>query len=134
MITAKKIFLSTLIIATCLTGCSKKEKTEPKPAEIASVAEAQAVPMSAMPADEKTAPTIINDNTTPVELNDSNPTTANNNLSDNPENSDNTDNNDTDNSAMENISEDAEVIDNEPASPNAPKATEHNDTLNQKLK
>lgn len=135
MITVKKIFLSTLVIATCLTGCSKNEKKEPTQADIASAAEAQAVPMSAMPADEKTTPAIINDNNTAVDLSgeitDSNtPSPA----SDNPENTDNTDNDDVDNSAMENISEDAEIIDDEPASPNAPKANDSTESVNQKVK
>lgn len=122
-----KTLLNTLIIGTLLTACSKNETPKPAETDVASVAEAQAVPMSAMPADTNNAPVIISDNNTNNDI--ANDTASTTNDTDIPEETEGGE----DNSAMENISEDAEIIDDEPASPNAPQVGETNDNVNQKV-
>lgn len=122
-----KTLLNTLIIGTLLTACSKNETSKPAETDVASVAEAQAVPMSAMPADTNNAPAIISDNNTNNDI--ANDTASTTNDTDIPAETEGGE----DNSAMENISEDAEIIDDEPASPNAPQVGETNDNVNQKV-
>lgn len=122
-----KTLLNTLIIGTLLTACSKNETQKPAETDVASVAEAQAVPMSAMPADTNNAPAIISDNNTNNDI--ANDTASTTNDTDIPAETEGGE----DNSAMENISEDAEIIDDEPASPNAPQVGETNDNVNQKV-
>lgn len=128
MTTSTKILLGTFIISTALTACNKTEQPQITQNNIASVAETQTVPMSAIPADDKTTPTIITDanTTTNVDI-----------VGEMPEIASTTNTTETatdnDNSAMENISEDAEVIDDEPASPNAPTTNDTTDNVNQKI-
>ena len=115
-----------LVAVFALTGCNKKTETQDN-AVAASVAESQAVPMSAAPADEKNAAAVNEANATV----DAGPDTASNASA--------TVTTDAlpasgaemegegaaDNSGMDKITENDKVIDNEPASPNAPKETEN---------
>ena len=133
----KTKLITSLFIMTVLglTACSKSEPTENTQANTASVAEAQAIPMSAAPADDKNAPVVINDSNATADLGGETAET----VTENEPNAsvaaavEGGDNN-IDNSEMEHISEDAEVIDSEPASPNAPKATDSQEkSVNQKV-
>lgn len=113
-----KLSMLTLLTAIVMTGCSKPEQVDEKPLSPASVAEAQAVPMSASPADDKTVPVVVSDNASAVATTTASGT--NGSVTDNPQEVE-VSAEEVDNSEMEKITEDAQVIDDEPASPDAPK-------------
>ncbi|ELA09476.1 hypothetical protein MOMA_03700 [Moraxella macacae 0408225] len=123
-ITIKKISLiGLLVLSVPLTACSKSEPVEKTSDNLASTTEA--IPMSAAPADENNAPAVINDGNAVADL-DSDVTVATSDVGEPIESG-------VDNSAMETISENDQVIDNKPASPNAPKADDNGADVNQKL-
>lgn len=136
-ITIKKISLiSLLALATALTACSKSEPTEKNADNLASAAEAQAMPMSAAPADENNAPVVINDSNATADLGSDIADSNASNVADTavtPEAGEPAEAG-VDNSAMETISENDQVIDDEPASPNAPKANDNSADVNQKVR
>lgn len=113
-----------------LTGCSKKDATDVNNATAASVAEA-APPMTAAPADDKGTPVVINESNANVDagsdINASVATSLDTSASavatDMPHEAGDVEGG-ADNSGMDKISENDQVIDNEPASPNAPRASE----------
>ena len=126
--TLAKITMLSLVSALTLTACDKKTDSTDN-AAAASAAESQAVPMSAAPADEKNSAAVTEANAnvdagpdatsasgtaaTPVDAMPASSTEA-----------DVTDDGGADNSDMDKITENDTVIDNAPASPNAPKATD----------
>lgn len=121
-----KAFLKLPITAICavllLTACSKSEQQAETPPSPASVAETQAVPMSAKPADDKAVPVVVPasvpTNTATATTNDVKETIT---IASIPADATEPPEEEADNSDMENITEDAPVIDDEPASPDAPK-------------
>lgn len=123
--------LSILGLAAVLaaTGCNKKTQTTDNTAA-ASVAESQAVPMSAAPADGKRSVAIDEANATvdagPDATNNTSATATAQALpaSGVEVEASGEGEGEADNSDMDKISENDTVIDNEPASPNAPKAQE----------
>lgn len=125
--------LSILGLAAVLaaTGCNKKTETTDNTAA-ASMAESQAVPMSAAPADNKNTAAVNEANATV----DAGPDATNNTSAavtaqalpasgvEVEASGEGEGEGEADNSDMDKISENDQVIDNEPASPNAPKAQE----------
>jgi len=120
-------FAATLVLsmAVALTACSKKSDDENTNANAASAAEATAAPMSAAPADDQGNAAVVNENTAAL---DAGPDVAASVSADTGMASGTADTNTealegaVDNSGMDKISENDQVIDNEPASPNAPRA------------
>lgn len=109
-----------------LTACQKPDEPAAE-TTAASVTEPQTMPMSAAPADDdNNAPPLINENTAALDAGPDVNATADA-AADMPA-SNATDGEPlegaADNSAMENISENDQVIDSEPADPNAPKASD----------
>lgn len=122
--------LSILSLAAVLaaTGCNKKTETTDN-ATAASVAESQAMPMSAAPADGKHSVAIDEANATvdagpDTAANASAPATTAEAMPASGTEVEAVSEGEADNSGMDKITENDKVIDNEPASPNAPKAVE----------
>lgn len=129
--TLAKITMLSLVSALTLTACDKKTDSTDN-AAAASAAESQAVPMSAAPADEKNSAAVTEANATvdagpdatsasgtaatPV---DAMPASNTSNSE-----AEAADDGAADNSDMDKITENDTVIDNAPASPNAPKASD----------
>ena len=113
-----------------LTACQKPDEPAAE-TTAASVTEPQTMPMSAAPADDdNNAPPLINENTAALDAGpdvNANAAAGADAAADMPA-SNATDGEPlegaADNSAMENISENDQVIDSEPADPNAPKASD----------
>ena len=125
-VTLSKIGMIGLVTLLAVTGCQKKaEETDNTSA--ASTAEAQAVPMSAAPADDSKAPAIVNETNATVDLGAETAASAaaSAGVASSAELEDGAEG-EADNSAMDKITENDLVIDNEPASPNAPRAAESN--------
>ena len=125
--TLAKITMLSLVSALTLTACDKKTDSTDN-AAAASVAESQAVPMSAAPADEKNSAAVTEANATvdagPDATSASGTATTVDAMPASNTEADATDDGGADNSAMDKITENDTVIDNAPASPNAPKATD----------
>lgn len=121
--------LSILSLAAVLaaTGCNKKTETTDN-ATAASVAESQAIPMSAAPADGKRSVAIDEANATvdagPETVANASATAAAEAIPASGTEVESVSEGEADNSGMDKITENDKVIDNEPASPNAPKAIE----------
>ncbi|MFW2177817.1 MULTISPECIES: hypothetical protein [unclassified Moraxella] len=117
-------FVSLLMMG--MVGCGNKETATENTANPASVAEAQAVPMSAAPADDKGTPVLVNETNATVDAGPdaSLPASTAVAMDMPPASGAEVMEGGADNSAMDKISEHDQVIDNEPASPNAPKAPE----------
>lgn len=124
--TLAKITMLSLVSALTLTACDKKTDSTDN-AAAASVAESQAVPMSAAPADEKNSAAVTEANATvdagPDATSASGTATTVDAMPASTE-ADATDDGGADNSDMDKITENDTVIDNAPASPNAPKASD----------
>ncbi|MCG8148187.1 hypothetical protein H9W84_08610 [Moraxella sp. PS-22] len=124
--TLAKITMLSLVSALTLTACDKKTDSTDN-AAAASAAESQAVPMSAAPADEKNSAAVTEANATvdagPDATNASGAATTVDAMPASTE-ADAADDGGADNSAMDKITENDTVIDNAPASPNAPKASD----------
>ena len=124
--TLAKITMLSLVSALTLTACDKKTDSTDN-AAAASAAESQAVPMSAAPADEKNSATVTDANATvdtgPDATNASGTATTVDAMPASTE-ADAADDGGADNSDMDKITENDTVIDNAPASPNAPKASD----------
>lgn len=116
--------ISVTLILT-VTGCHKKTDTTADMA--ASATASQAVPMSAAPADDNKNPAVINENTAAL---DAGPDAAASaaTMDSVASGNDAVEEGGADNSAMDKITENDKVVDNEPASPNAPKAADEGDT------
>ena len=128
--TLAKITMLSLVSALTLTACDKKTDSTDN-AAAASAAESQAVPMSAAPADEKNSAAVTEANATVDAGPDATSasgtaTTVDAMPASNTSNSEAeaVDDGGADNSAMDKITENDTVIDNAPASPNAPKASD----------
>lgn len=125
--TLAKITMLSLVSALTLTACDKKTDSTDN-AAAASAAESQAVPMSAAPADEKNSPAVTEANATvdagPDATSASGTATAVDAMPPSNTEADATDDGGADNSDMDKITENDTVIDNAPASPNAPKASD----------
>ena len=128
--TLAKITMLSLVSALTLTACDKKTDSTDN-AAAASVAESQAVPMSAAPADEKNSAAVTEANATVDAGPDATSasgtaTTVDAMPASNTSNSEAeaVDDGGADNSDMDKITENDTVIDNAPASPNAPKASD----------
>ena len=125
--TLAKITMLSLVSALTLTACDKKTDSTDN-AAAASVAESQAVPMSAAPADEKNSAAVTEANATvdagPDATSASGTATTVDAMPASNTEADATDDGGADNSAMDKITENDTVIDNAPASPNAPKASD----------
>ena len=125
--TLAKITMLSLVSALTLTACDKKTDSTDN-AAAASVAESQAVPMSAAPADEKNSAAVTEANATvdagPDATSASGTATAVDAMPASNTEADATDDGGADNSDMDKITENDTVIDNAPASPNAPKASD----------
>nr|WP_314232651.1 hypothetical protein [uncultured Moraxella sp.] len=123
--TLAKITILSLVSALTLTACDKKADSTDN-AAVASAAESQAVPMSAAPADEKNSAAVTEANATVDAGPDATSAsgTAATTVDAMPASTevDATDDGGADNSDMDKITENDTVIDNAPASPNAPKA------------
>lgn len=121
--------LSVLGLASILTltACHKKTETTDN-AAAASVAESQAVPMSAAPADEKNTAAINAANATvdagPDMASNASATVSADAAPASGVEVEASGEGEADNSGMDKITENDQVIDNEPASPNAPKASD----------
>lgn len=119
-----------------LTGCSKKDPQTTDNATTASVAET-APPMTATPADEKGTPVVINETNANVDagsdVNASVATSLDTSASGVSPVANETDSMEggADNSGMDKISENDQVIDNEPASPDAPRASDEGTQTNE---
>ena len=124
--TLAKITMLSLVSALTLTACDKKTDSTDN-AAAASVAESQAVPMSAAPADEKNSAAVTEANATvdagPDATSASGTATTVDAMPASTE-ADAADDGGADNSDMDKITENDTVIDNAPASPNAPKASD----------
>lgn len=124
--TLAKITMLSLVSALTLTACDKKTDSTDN-AAAASAAESQAVPMSAAPADEKNSAAVTEANATvdagPDATNASGTATTVDAMPASTE-ADAADDGGADNSDMDKITENDTVIDNAPASPNAPKASD----------
>ena len=124
--TLAKITMLSLVSALTLTACDKKTDSTDN-AAAASAAESQAVPMSAAPADEKNSAAVTEANATvdagPDATSASGTATTVDAMPASTE-ADAADDGGADNSAMDKITENDTVIDNAPASPNAPKASD----------
>ena len=124
--TLAKITMLSLVSALTLTACDKKTDSTDN-AAAASVAESQAVPMSAAPADEKNSAAVTEANATvdagPDATSASGTATTVDAMPASTE-ADATDDGGADNSDMDKITENDTVIDNAPASPNAPRASD----------
>ena len=124
--TLAKITMLSLVSALTLTACDKKTDSTDN-AAAASAAESQAVPMSAAPADEKNSAAVTEANATvdagPDATSASGTATTVDAMPASTE-ADAADDGGADNSDMDKITENDTVIDNAPASPNAPKATD----------
>lgn len=125
-----KITMLSLVSALTLTACDKKTDSTDN-AAAASAAESQAVPMSAAPADEKNSAAVTEANATVDAGPDATSasgtaTTVDAMPASNTSNSEAeaVDDGGADNSAMDKITENDTVIDNAPASPNAPRASD----------
>ena len=122
-----KITMLSLVSALTLTACDKKTDSTDN-AAAASAAESQAVPMSAAPADEKNSAAVTEANATvdagPDATSASGTATTVDAMPASNTEADATDDGGADNSAMDKITENDTVIDNAPASPNAPKASD----------
>ena len=125
--TLAKITMLSLVSALTLTACDKKTDSTDN-AAAASAAESQAVPMSAAPADEKNSAAVTEANATvdagPDATSASGTATAVDAMPASSDGVEATDDGGADNSAMDKITENDTVIDNAPASPNAPKASD----------
>lgn len=128
--TLAKITMLSLVSALTLTACDKKTDSTDN-AAAASVAESQAVPMSAAPADEKNSAAVTEANATvdagPDATSASGTATPIDAMpASNTSNSEAeaVDDGGADNSDMDKITENDTVIDNAPASPNAPRASD----------
>lgn len=125
--TLAKITMLSLVSALTLTACDKKADNTDN-AAAASAAESQAVPMSAAPADEKNGAAVTEANATVDAGPDATSAsgTAATTVDAMPASTevDATDDGGADNSDMDKITENDTVIDNAPASPNAPKASD----------
>lgn len=128
--TLAKITMLSLVSALTLTACDKKTDSTDN-AAAASAAESQAVPMSAAPADEKNSAAVTEANATVDAGPDATSasgtaTTVDAMPASNTSNSEAeaADDGGADNSDMDKITENDTVIDNAPASPNAPKASD----------
>ena len=125
--TLAKITMLSLVSALTLTACDKKTDSTDN-AAAASVAESQAVPMSAAPADEKNSAAVTEANATvdagPDATSASGTATTVDAMPASNTEADATDDGGADNSAMDKITENDTVIDNAPASPNAPRASD----------
>lgn len=122
-----KITMLSLVSALTLTACDKKTDSTDN-AAAASVAESQAVPMSAAPADEKNSAAVTEANATvdagPDATSASGTATAVDAMPASSDGVEAADGGGADNSDMDKITENDTVIDNAPASPNAPKASD----------
>lgn len=122
-----KITMLSLVSALALTACDKKTDSTDN-AAAASVAESQAVPMSAAPADEKNSAAVTEANATvdagPDATSASGTAATPVDAMPASTEADAADDGGADNSAMDKITENDTVIDNAPASPNAPKASD----------
>lgn len=124
------VTLASLMTVATLSGCGDKDMPKTDNATAASVAEA-APPMTAAPADDKGTPVMINESNANVDAgNDINAsvatsldTSASAVATDTPHEAGDVEGG-ADNSGMDKISENDQVIDNEPASPDAPRASE----------
>lgn len=128
--TLAKITMLSLVSALTLTACDKKTDSTDN-AAAASAAESQAVPMSAAPADEKNSAAVTEANATVDAGPDATSasgtaTTVDAMPASNTSNSEAeaVDDGGADNSDMDKITENDTVIDNAPASPNAPRASD----------
>ena len=125
--TLAKITMLSLVSALTLTACDKKTDSTDN-AAAASAAESQAVPMSAAPADEKNSAAVTEANATvdagPDATSASGTATAVDAMPPSNTEADATDDGGADNSDMDKITENDTVIDNAPASPYAPKASD----------
>ena len=122
-----KITMLSLVSALALTACDRKTDSTDN-AAAASVAESQAVPMSAAPADEKNSAAVTEANATvdagPDATSASGTATTVDAMSASSAEAEAVDDGGADNSDMDKITENDTVIDNAPASPNAPKASD----------
>ena len=125
--TLAKITMLSLVSALTLTACDKKTDSTDN-AAAASAAESQAVPMSAAPADEKNSAAVTEANATvdagPDATSASGTATPVDAMPASNTEADAADDGGADNSDMDKITENDTVIDNAPASPNAPKASD----------
>ena len=125
--TLAKITMLSLVSALTLTACDKKTDSTDN-AAAASVAESQAVPMSAAPADEKNSAAVTEANATvdagPDATSASSTATTVDAMPASSDEVEAADDSGADNSDMDKITENDTVIDNAPASPNAPKASD----------
>jgi len=125
--TLAKITMLSLVSALTLTACDKKTDSTDN-AAAASAAESQAVPMSAAPADEKNSAAVTEANATvdagPDATSASAAATTVDAMPPSNTEADAADDGGADNSDMDKITENDTVIDNAPASPNAPKASD----------
>ena len=123
-----KITMLSLVSALALTACDKKTDGTDNAAAV-SVVESQAVPMSAAPADEKNSAAVTEANATVDAGPDATSAsgTAATPVDAMPASSieaESAEDGGADNSDMDKITENDTVIDNAPASPNAPKASD----------
>lgn len=121
-----KLVLAMTVSMVVLTACGHKEEKAADNQAAASVAEA-APPMSAAPAKDTNTPVLVNEDTATVDAgpevaNTASTATASDVAVAVPESGEGE--GVADNSAMEHISENDQVIDDQPASPNAPRASE----------
>lgn len=125
--TLAKITILSLVSGLTLTACDKKADSTDN-AAVASAAESQAVPMSAAPADEKNSAAVTEANATvdagPDATSASGTATTVDAMPASSDEVEAADDGGADNSDMDKITENDTVIDNAPASPNAPKATD----------
>ena len=125
--TLAKITMLSLVSALTLTACDKKTDSTDN-AAAASVAESQAVPMSAAPADEKNSAAVTEANATvdagPDATSASGTATPVDAMPASSIEAESAEDGGADNSDMDKITENDTVIDNAPASPNAPKASD----------
>ena len=127
-------WLGFIVAVAAVSGLSACQKHDEQAAETttASVTEPQTMPMSAAPADDdNNAPPLINENTAALDAGpdvNANAASADASVNDQLPAATGADGEPlegaVDNSGMDSISENDQVIDNEPADPNAPKATD----------
>ena len=126
--TLAKITMLSLVSALTLTACDKKTDSTDNNAAAASAAESQAVPMSAAPADEKNSAAVTEANATvdagPDATSASGAATPVDAMPASSIEAEAAEDGGADNSDMDKITENDTVIDNAPASPNAPKASD----------
>lgn len=127
--------LAAVLAVTAITGCSKKDSEKADNAAAASAAEAAAVPMTAAPANDKGANIAVTEDNAAVDAGPD--ATASTAMATDTVPASGVDaeghealEGAADNSEMDKISENDQVIDNEPASPNAPRATEEGTSPN----